>query len=129
PRAGDARLERAGRVHEVALGEHAVDLEQGRVADGVEDGTGDTGVAHRQSVRVVPRVQPGGSLAGKLWSLSMSTSSSSSKWPLSSWSCLSSRSSGRSSCFAFMYDLLEGDRAHPYIRHCRWSLQQELTAT
>src|SRR5690606_25697827 len=125
PRAGDARLERAGRVHEVALGEHAVDLEQGRVADGVEDGAGNAGVAHGQSVLVVPRVQPGGSLAGKLWSLSMSISSSSSRWPLSSWSCLSSRSSGLSTGFAFMGDLLEGNRARPYIRHSPWSLQQE----
>src|SRR5690606_11875354 len=43
---GDARLDRAGRIHELELGEHAVDLEQRRVADGVEDGAGDAGVAH-----------------------------------------------------------------------------------
>src|SRR3546814_3919235 len=34
---GDARLDRAGGIHELELGEHAVDLEQRSVADGVEE--------------------------------------------------------------------------------------------
>src|SRR3546814_11818919 len=81
-----------GGIHELELGEHAVDLEQRSVADGVEDRAGNARIAHRQDTLVEPSVQPGASLAGKLWSLSMSTSSSSSRWPLPSWSCLSSRS-------------------------------------
>src|SRR3546814_7514461 len=83
-----------GGIHELELGEHAVDLEQRSVADGVEDRAGNARIAHRQDTLVEPSVQPGASLAGKLWSLSMSTSSSSSRWPLPSWSCLSSRSLG-----------------------------------
>src|SRR5690606_19894957 len=67
------------------LGEHPVDLEQRGVADRVEDRTRDAGVAQRRrahpSTFVMPMVQLGGSLAGKLCSLSKSTSSSSSTIP------------------------------------------------
>src|SRR5690606_41997815 len=70
---GDARLDRAGGVHDLQLGEHAVDLEQRRVADGVEDRARDAGVAQggagAHSAFSGPRVQLGGSLAGKLCSL------------------------------------------------------------
>src|SRR3546814_19604205 len=79
---GDARLDRAGGIHELELGEHAVDLEQRSVADGVEDRAGNARIAHRQDTLVEHSVQPGASLAGKLWAISMSTSSSSSRWPL-----------------------------------------------
>src|SRR3546814_15305507 len=91
---GDARLDRAGGIHELELGEHAVDLEQRSVADGVEDRAGNARIAHRQDTLAEPSVQPGASLAGKLWSLSMSHSPSSSRWPLPSWPCLYSRSPG-----------------------------------
>src|SRR3546814_17920967 len=89
---GDARLDRAGGIHELELGEHAVDLEQRRVADGVEDRAGNARMAPRQDTLVEPSVQPGASPAGKLWSLSMSSNSSTPRCPLTSWSSLSSRS-------------------------------------
>src|SRR3546814_17389745 len=95
---GDARLDRAGGIHELELGEHAVDLEQRSVADGVEDRAGNARIAPRQDTLVEPSVQPGASLAGKLWSLSISTHPSSSSRPLPSGSCLSSRSLGLARC-------------------------------
>jgi len=43
---GDARLDRSRRIQEFALGEHAVQFQQRRVADRVEDVGGKAGVAH-----------------------------------------------------------------------------------
>src|SRR3546814_19312619 len=90
---GDARLDRAGGIHELELGEHAVDLEQRSVADGVEERAGNARMAHRQDTLVEPSVQPGASLAGQPWPLSMSINSFSSRCPLPQWSCLSSSTS------------------------------------
>src|SRR3546814_11793303 len=61
---GDARLDRAGGIHELELGEHAVDLEQRSVADAVEDRAGNARIAQPQDTLVEPSVQPGEPPAG-----------------------------------------------------------------